>query len=100
MRTTVAIVNGQGAAFTFAEVDLDEPRDDEVLVRIVATGLCHTVLSLRASLAAEMFPRVFGHEGAGVVEQVGAGVTGIEVGDHVLLSFRSCRECPACQEGA
>lgn len=100
MRTTVAIVNDQGAAFTFEEVDLDEPRADEVLVRIVATGLCHTDLSLRDSLPAEMFPRVFGHEGAGVVEQVGAGVTDIEVGDHVLLSFRSCRECPPCKEGA
>jgi aryl-alcohol dehydrogenase len=100
MRTTVAIVNEQGAAFTFEEVDLDEPRADEVLVRIVATGLCHTDLSLRDSLPAEMFPRVFGHEGAGVVEQVGAAVTDIEVGDHVLLSFRSCRECSPCKEGA
>ena len=96
MRTTVAIVDEQGGAFTFQEVDLDEPRDDEVLVRIVATGLCHTDLSLRDSLPAEMFPRVFGHEGAGVVEQVGAAVTDIEVGDHVLLSFRSFRECAPC----
>ncbi len=100
MRTTVAIVNEQGAAFTFEEVDLDEPRDDEVLVRIVATGLCHTDLSLRDQLPAEMFPRVFGHEGAGVVEQVGSAVTGIEVGDHVLMNFRSCRGCSACLEGA
>jgi aryl-alcohol dehydrogenase len=100
MKTEVAIVNERGAAFTFEEVDLDEPRDDEVLVRIVATGLCHTDLSLRDSLPAEMFPRVFGHEGAGVVEQVGAGVTDIEVGDHVLMSFRSCRGCTPCREGA
>ena len=100
MRTTVAMVNEQGGPFTFEEVDLDEPRDDEVLVRIVAAGLCHTDLSLRDQLPAEMFPRVFGHEGAGVVEQVGSAVTGIEVGDHVLLSFRSCRECAACKEGA
>jgi aryl-alcohol dehydrogenase len=99
MKTTVAIVNEPGQAFTFEEVDLDEPRADEVLVRIVATGLCHTDLSLRDSLPAEMFPRVFGHEGAGVVEQVGADVSGIAVGDHVLLSFRSCRECAKCAEG-
>ena len=71
-----------------------------MLVRIVAAGLCHTDLSLRDNLPPEMFPRVFGHEGAGVVEQVGAGVAGIEVGDHVLMSFRSCRTCPACVEGA
>jgi aryl-alcohol dehydrogenase len=100
MRTTAAIVNEQGGAFSFEEVDLDEPRDDEVLVRIVAAGLCHTDLSLRDTLPEEMFPRVFGHEGAGVVEQVGAKVSGIEVGDHVLMSFRSCRSCPACVEGA
>ena len=100
MRTTVAIVNEQGGPFTFEEVELDEPRDDEVLVRIVAAGLCHTDLSLREQLPAEMFPRVFGHEGAGVVERVGSAVTGIEQGDHVLLSFRSCRRCPACLEGA
>jgi aryl-alcohol dehydrogenase len=99
MRTTVAIVNEPGQAFTFEEVDLDEPRADEVLVRIVATGLCHTDLSLRDSLPAEMFPRVFGHEGAGVVEQVGAEVTGVAPGDHVLLSFRSCRTCARCAEG-
>ncbi|MGA8258488.1 MAG: NAD(P)-dependent alcohol dehydrogenase [Nocardioides sp.] len=100
MKTTVAIVNEQGNDFTFEEVDLDEPRADEVLVRIVASGLCHTDLSLRDQLPPEMFPRVFGHEGAGVVEQVGAEVTGIEVGDHVVLSFRSCRSCAACVEGA
>jgi aryl-alcohol dehydrogenase len=99
MKTTVAIVNTQGGQFEFEEVDLDEPRADEVLVRIVAAGLCHTDLSLRDTLPDEMFPRVFGHEGAGVVEQVGADVTGISEGDHVLLSFRSCRECANCSQG-
>ncbi|WP_148614381.1 NAD(P)-dependent alcohol dehydrogenase [Nocardioides rubriscoriae] len=100
MKTLAAVVHEQGAEFVLEEVDLDEPRADEVLVRMVATGLCHTDLSLRDSLPAEMFPRVFGHEGAGVVEQVGADVTGIAVGDHVLLSFRSCRDCGPCREGA
>lgn len=95
----MAIVNEQGQDFTFEEVDLDEPRADEVLVRIVASGLCHTDLSLRDSLPAEMFPRVFGHEGAGVVEQVGAEVSGIAAGDHVVMSFRSCRACPKCDAG-
>lgn len=100
IRTTAAVVHTQGADFVLEEVELDEPRADEVLVRMVATGLCHTDLSLRDSLPAEMFPRVFGHEGAGVVEQVGADVEGIAVGDHVLLSFRSCRRCGPCREGA
>ncbi|WP_232676431.1 NAD(P)-dependent alcohol dehydrogenase [Nocardioides sp. R-C-SC26] len=100
MRTTAAIVNEPHGGFTFEEVELDEPRADEVLVRVVATGLCHTDLSVKEQLPPEMFPRVFGHEGAGVVEQVGADVVGVAVGDHVLMSFRSCRTCATCEEGA
>lgn len=99
MKTTAAVVNEPGGAFTFEEVELDEPRADEVLVRIVASGLCHTDLSVRDMLPAEMFPRVFGHEGAGIVERVGPDVSGIEVGDHVVLSFRSCRACGRCDAG-
>lgn len=100
MRTTVAWVPEQGAAFELVEVELDEPREDEVLVRIEAAGLCHTDLTMRSMLPPEMFPNVFGHEGAGVVEAVGAAVEGIAVGDHVALSFRSCRACGPCREGA
>jgi aryl-alcohol dehydrogenase len=99
MRTTVAIVNEQGGPFVLDQVDLDGPRADEVLVRIVATGLCHTDIHLKGFLPAEMFPNVFGHEGAGVVEDIGSDVTGIEVGDHVVLSFRSCRSCANCLRG-
>ncbi|ANH38807.1 Aryl-alcohol dehydrogenase [Nocardioides dokdonensis FR1436] len=93
------MVTRQGGSFELAEVELDEPRADEVLVRIVATGLCHTDLTMRSLLPAEMFPNVFGHEGAGVVESVGTDVEGIAVGDQVVLSFRSCRECGPCREG-
>ncbi len=82
-----------------SEVELEAPRDDEVLVRMVATGLCHTDITMGSFLPAEMFPNVFGHEGAGVVEEVGAGVRGLEVGDHVVMSFRSCRDCAKCQAG-
>lgn len=96
MKTTVAVVNQQGGDFSLEEVDLAGPLADEVLVKIVATGLCHTDLHLKGYLPEEMFPNVFGHEGAGIVEQVGEGVTGIEVGDHVVLSFRSCRSCANC----
>jgi aryl-alcohol dehydrogenase len=99
MRTTVAVVNEQGGDFVLEEVDLEGPRADEVLVRIVATGLCHTDITMKGFLPAEMFPNVFGHEGAGVVEEVGPDVTGIEVGDHVVLSFRSCRACDHCSRG-
>ena len=99
MKTTIAISQAPHAPFELVEADLDEPRADEVLVRIVASGLCHTDVSVRDLLPVEMFPRVFGHEGAGVVERVGADVTGVAVGDHVVLSFRSCRECAACRRG-
>ena len=99
MKTTVAVVNAPGEPFVFEEVEVDGPRADEVLVRIVATGLCHTDISLRDTLPAEMFPRVFGHEGSGVVEEVGADVTGVEVGDHVVLSLASCRTCAKCLAG-
>lgn len=99
MKTTVAVVNSQGGDFSLEEVDLEGPRADEVLVRIVATGLCHTDIHLKGFLPEEMFPHVFGHEGSGVVEAVGADVTGIEVGDHVVLSFRSCRSCDNCTQG-
>lgn len=99
MKTTVALVESPGQPFTLTEVELEGPRDDEVLVRIVATGLCHSDLTVRNMLPAEMFPNVFGHEGAGVVEEVGASVSGIEVGDHVVLSLRSCRTCAQCTAG-
>ncbi len=99
MKTTVAVVNSQGGDFSLEEVDLEGPRADEVLVRIVATGLCHTDIHLKGFLPEEMFPNVFGHEGAGVVEAVGEDVAGIEVGDHVVLSFRSCRACENCTNG-
>jgi aryl-alcohol dehydrogenase len=92
-------VNEQGGDFVLDEVELEGPRADEVLVRIVATGLCHTDIHLKGFLPAEMFPNVFGHEGAGVVESVGEDVTGIEVGDHVVLSFRSCGSCTNCRAG-
>jgi len=99
MKTTVAVVNSQGADFSLEEVELSAPLADEVLVKIVATGLCHTDIHLKGFLPEEMFPNVFGHEGAGIVEAVGEGVTGIEVGDHVVLSFRSCRSCENCTSG-
>lgn len=99
MQTTVAIVEQQGAEFSLAEVELDDPRDDEVLVRVVAAGLCHTDITMRSFLPAEMFPNVFGHEGVGIVEAVGKDVTGVAVGDHVVMSFRSCRSCSRCRTG-
>lgn len=99
MKTTVALVDQPGGVFSLEEVELDGPRDDEILVRIVATGLCHTDIHLKDNLPGETFPRVLGHEGAGVVEAVGPAVSGVEVDDHVVLSFRSCRTCESCTTG-
>jgi aryl-alcohol dehydrogenase len=103
MQTTVALAAAPFTAtdheFTFVDVELDDPRPDEVLVRIVATGLCHTDLTVPTMLPAEMFPTVMGHEGTGVVDAVGADVEGIEVGDHVVMSFRSCGACGPCGAG-
>jgi aryl-alcohol dehydrogenase len=99
MRTTVAMKTGPTADFTFEDVDLGAPRVDEVLVRVVATGLCHTDLTVPTMLPQEMFPFVLGHEGAGVVEEVGPEVEGIAVGDHVVMSLRSCRGCAQCAVG-
>ena len=99
MLTRAAVVEAQGQPFTMSQVELGDPREDEVLVRMVATGVCHTDITMGSFLPAEMFPNVFGHEGAGVVERVGAQVQGLAEGDHVVMSFRSCRSCAKCQQG-
>ena len=99
MKTRAAVVEGPGQPFQLVDLDIDEPRADEILVRVKAVGLCHTDLTVRDMLPAEMFPRVFGHEGAGVVEAIGSDVVGVAVGDHVVMSFRSCRECARCAGG-
>ncbi|WP_295654137.1 NAD(P)-dependent alcohol dehydrogenase [uncultured Dietzia sp.] len=100
MKTRAAVAEGPGQPFQLSELQIDEPRSDEILVRVKAVGLCHTDITMKMMLPEEMFPRVFGHEGAGVVEAVGADVQGVKVGDHVVMSFRSCRECERCQAGA
>lgn len=94
-----AVVEEQGGPFVVGDVDIDEPRGDEILVRITAVGVCHTDLSTRAVWPAERLPMVFGHEGTGVVEAVGDKVTRIAPGDTVVLTFRSCGTCERCVSG-
>lgn len=96
----VAVAASEEAEFTFKDVPLSEPGPHEVLIRIRATGLCHTDLSVRDGNLPTHFPVVLGHEGAGVVEKVGAHVEGLEAGDHVVLSYGSCGGCRPCREGA
>ncbi|HEV7716179.1 MAG TPA: NAD(P)-dependent alcohol dehydrogenase, partial [Steroidobacteraceae bacterium] len=96
---TAAAVSREGAPFpVIEELDLEPPRADEVLVRIVASGICHTDLRAGASGGpGTPRPVVLGHEGAGIVEQVGASVTTLVPGDHVVLSGSSCGACPSCR---
>ena len=97
--TRAAVVRRQGGAFQFEEVAIEDPRPGEVLVRMVACGICHTDIAARDGLLSMPFPAVFGHEGAGIVERAGEGVTKVRPGDRAVLSFSSCGECPSCKEG-
>ncbi|TDZ78299.1 Aryl-alcohol dehydrogenase [Mycobacteroides salmoniphilum] len=96
MKVTAALSRSAESPFALEEVELDGPRPDEVLVKIHATGLCHTDLTFKAQVP---IPAVLGHEGAGVVEAVGDEVTHIRPGDHVVLSYRSCGQCRQCGAG-
>ncbi|WP_379654310.1 NAD(P)-dependent alcohol dehydrogenase [Pseudoxanthomonas sp. UC19_8] len=94
-----AVVREQGGSFAIEQIQLEAPRDNEVLVRILGVGMCHTDLVVRDQYFPTPLPAVLGHEGAGVVEQVGAGVTKVKPGDHVVLSYASCGVCANCQKG-
>ncbi len=96
---TAAVVERPGSPFRFDEVALDDLRPDEVRVRIHAAGICHTDLNAQAGNTPFPMPAVFGHEGAGVVEAVGAAVTTLKPRARVVLSFASCGGCPACRGG-
>jgi aryl-alcohol dehydrogenase len=97
MRIQAAVVRDPRGIFTIEELDLEDPRDDEVVVRVVAVGICHTDLAMRHRRAP--LPVVLGHEGAGIVERVGARVTKVRPGDHVVMTFLSCGRCLTCQRG-
>jgi aryl-alcohol dehydrogenase len=96
---TAAVVRNKGGPFTIEKLRMGEPRDDEVLVRIVATGMCHTDMIVRDQMYPVPQPIVLGHEGAGIVEKVGPSVTKVKPGDHVVLSFMSCGACRQCVQG-
>ena len=97
--TTAAVVETGGAEFTLSEVELTDPQPDEIRVRLVAAGLCHTDLGVASGALPFPLPGVLGHEGAGIVEAVGTNVSTVDVGDHVLLSFSSCGSCGNCRDG-
>ena len=99
MQITAAVVPATSAPFELCELDLEPPGPGEVLVRMVATGVCHTDQVIRDQLVPVPLPAVLGHEGAGVVEEVGVGVAHVRPGDHVVLSYNSCGLCGRCMSG-
>ncbi len=98
MQIKAAVCRDKGS-FTVESVELSEPAMDEVLVKIVASGMCHTDLAVRDQHIPLPLPAVLGHEGAGIIERVGAAVTKFKPGDHVVLSYGSCGQCANCQAG-
>jgi S-(hydroxymethyl)glutathione dehydrogenase/alcohol dehydrogenase len=98
MQTRAAVARAAGAPLSLETVDLEGPRDGEVLVEIKATGICHTdEFTLSGADPEGIFPAILGHEGAGIVVEVGSGVTSLKPGDHVIpLYTPECRQCEYC----
>jgi len=98
MRTRAAVALKAGQPLTVMEVNLDDPKEGEVLIEIKATGICHTdEFTLSGADPEGLFPAILGHEGAGVVVKCGPGVKSLKPGDHVIpLYTPECRECPSC----
>jgi aryl-alcohol dehydrogenase len=94
-----AVLRARGGPLKIEALELEGPRDDEVLVRLVASGICRTDIDLGDDWDGAADPVVLGHEGAGVVAQVGKGVRSVRRGDHVVLSYQSCGHCGACRRG-
>jgi S-(hydroxymethyl)glutathione dehydrogenase/alcohol dehydrogenase len=98
MKTKAAVAWEANKPLVIEEVDLEGPKAGEVLVEMMATGICHTDAYTLSGMDSEgIFPSILGHEGAGIVREVGAGVTSVKVGDHVIpLYTPECRECKSC----
>jgi aryl-alcohol dehydrogenase len=99
MRIDAAVVGERSGPFVIDTLELSEPRPDELVVRVVATGMCQTDLHGRDGYYASPYPGVYGHEGAGVVHAVGGAVRSFVPGDHVVMSFPWCGACDNCEQG-
>ncbi|MCL4313082.1 MAG: NDMA-dependent alcohol dehydrogenase [Actinobacteria bacterium] len=100
MRTQAAVLWELNTSWSVEEVELDDPVEGEVLVKLAASGLCHSDEHLLTGDIPAPLPMVGGHEGAGIVEAVGPGVNSLSVGDHVVLAFiPACGRCPSCSSG-
>ncbi len=99
MKIQAAVAWEAGATLSIEEFDLDDPRDDEILVKVEAVGVCHTDDNARLGRLPVVFPIILGHEGAGVVERAGANVTKVKPGDRVLFTPDYCGKCEQCVLG-
>ncbi len=101
IKSRAAVAFAPNEPLKIVEVDVEPPKAGEVLVRIVASGVCHTdAYTLSGQDSEGVFPCILGHEGGGIVEAVGEGVTSVKVGDHVIpLYTAECRECKFCKSG-
>ena len=100
MKTKAAVLMGEGKPFEIMELDLDGPKEGEVLIKYTAAGLCHSDLHLTDGDLPPRYPMVGGHEGSGIIEEIGPGVTKVKPGDHVVCSFvPSCGTCRYCSTG-
>jgi aryl-alcohol dehydrogenase len=97
MEALAAVARGPHTEFSLETITIDGPKAGEVLVKIEAVGVCHTDLAARDGALPVVLPAVFGHEGCGVVQKVGVGVTKVSPGDRVGITFDSCGSCPSCR---
>ncbi len=101
MKTKGALLWGVNEKWSIEEIELGDPVAGEVQIRMEAAGMCHSDHHIvTGATPMPSYPAMGGHEGSGVITKVGEGVTGVEVGDHVVLSFiPACGRCPSCSEG-
>lgn len=97
-KTRAAVLKNPKGDFVFKDVFIDDPSEHEILVQMVACGICHTDIAIQDGLVEMRFPCILGHEGAGIVEKLGKKVSRFKPGDKVLLSFTSCGRCRNCQK--
>lgn len=99
LKIKAAVLRKQGGPLKVETLEMEGPRDDEILVRLVASGICHTDIDFIDGWYGTSGPAVLGHEGAGIVELAGKKVKGVRRGDHVVLSYQSCGRCGQCRKG-
>lgn len=99
MLSKAAVIHNEGGKFVIENIEVAPPKENEVLVKIVGCGLCHTDELAQLQVIPLALPAVLGHEGAGVVVEVGSSVTTVKPGDHVVLSYSSCGHCETCLDG-